>query len=692
MSVRLLHKALCLSLVAALFLGCSRGKQYHFFPDDGQLRHYKDVALEIEYPDAHTEPSPEATDTFAPRTLSDPNKPEYWPLTLQEAVQTALANSRVMRDLGGRVVTATRTVTTIYDPAVVESDPRLGVEGALSAFDANLSSSMFWEKNDRVFNNPTPAGGRNMPFDPNLPTGFQQDKGTFQAQLAKRNATGGVASVRNNTIYDANTASQNLFPSAWDTNIEAEVRQPLLQGGGLQYNRIAGPNGLPGLPTGVTLARINTDISLTDFEQGVRTLVSDVENAYWDLYFAYRDLDAKIAARNQALETWRVVNAQFAAGAFRGEADREAQAREQYYLFQAQVEDALSGTPRKGTQSGAISGGGVFQGPGGVYGSERKLRFLLGLPVNDCRLIRPSDEPTTVKVCFDWDETLCEALMRRVELRRQKWFVKRRELELIAARNYLLPRLDAVGLYRWRGFGDDLFHANGDGGPFDNAVQNLTNGDYQEWQMGFQFNMPIGFRQAIAGVRNAQLQLTRERAVLSEAELRVSHDLGEAFSELDRAYTLIHTNFNRRVAAEQQNVLLQNKYNNPPADRPVPIEFLLDAQRRRADAETAYYRSLVEYTLAIKNVHFEKGSLLDFNDVYLAEGPWQDKAYFDAKKRAHERSAGFRLDYGFTRPQVFSRGPIWQQTLDQAQPPEVVAPPHAPAPPARDTLPPPVAP
>ncbi|MEX0585734.1 MAG: TolC family protein, partial [Pirellulales bacterium] len=337
-------------------------------------------------------------------------------------------------------------------------------------------------------------------------------------------------------------------------------------------------------------------------------------------------LDAKIAARNQALETWRVVNAQFATGFDRREADREAQAREQYYLFQAQVEDALSGSPRKGTQSGNISGGGVFQAPGGVYGSERKLRFLLGLPVNDCRLIRPADEPTTVRVCFDWDETLCEALIRRIELRRQKWFVKRRELELIAARNYLLPRLDAVGLYRWRGFGDDLFHANGDGGPFDNAFQNLTNGDYQEWQMGLQFNMPIGFRQALAGVRNAQLQLTRERAVLSEAELRVSHDLGEAVAEMDRAYSLIHTNFNRRVAAEQQHVLLQYKYKNPPSGRPVPIEFLLDAQRRRADAETSYYRSLVEYTLAIKNVHFEKGSLLDFNEIYLAEGPWQDKA------------------------------------------------------------------
>ncbi len=51
---------------------------------------------------------------------------------------------------------------------------------------------------------------------------------------------------------------------------------------------------------GVLLARVNTDISIAEFEAGVRDLVSNVENAYWDLYFAYRDLDAKITARDSA--------------------------------------------------------------------------------------------------------------------------------------------------------------------------------------------------------------------------------------------------------------------------------------------------------------------------------------------------------------------------------------------------------
>lgn len=673
-ATRLLVLALCGGL---LWTGCRWGKEYHFLHDDGQLRYYKDVATEIEYPDAESGNAELIAAMMPPRTLRNEQPPEYWPVSLREAAQIALANSTVMRDLGGRVINAPQTVRSVYDPAIQESDPLYGVEGALSAFDASFSTSVFWEKNDRSLNNEILGGGTRI---------FRQDKGTFQSQIAKQTASGGLFAIRNNTGYDANNSPSNLFPSAWDTNFEVEARQPFLQGAGVDFNRIAGPGG-PGYhtPTGVVLARINTDIALADFEEGVRTLVSDVENAYWDLYFAYRDLDAKIAARDRALDTWRAVNALFVPGTAGGEADREARAREQYFLLQAQVEDALAGSPRRGTQTGVgASGGGAFQGLGGVYSSERRLRLLMGLPIDEARLVRPADEPTTARVVFDWYEVLPEATVRRVELRRQKWQLQRAELELLAARNYLLPRLDGVAQYRWRGFGDHLWRADSEGRDrFDNAMMDLTDGDFQEWQLGLLLDVPIGFRQAHAAVRNAELRVARERAVLSDQELQVAHDLGEAVAELERAYTAIQTTFNRRLAADQHLKLMENKYFNPPDPaNPTPIEFLHDAQRRRADADIAYYRALVEYSLAIKNVHFEKGSLLDYNEVYLAEGPWPAKAAIDARKRAHERSAGHELDYGCTLPREFSRGPYWQDALPGSMPEEI--------PPAGEDIPPPL--
>jgi len=147
--------------------------------------------------------------------------------------------------------------------------------------------------------------------------------------------------ARKNTTYDANNAPSNLFSSSWQTNLEAGFRHHLGRGGGLDYNRIAGPGALPGVYNGVLIARVNADSSILDFEMGLRDLVSDVENAYWDLYFAYRNLEAKIAARDAALNTWRVDRVYREQQS--GSGEKEARAREQYYRFEAQVLEALTG-------------------------------------------------------------------------------------------------------------------------------------------------------------------------------------------------------------------------------------------------------------------------------------------------------------------------------------------------------------
>ena len=58
----------------------------------------------------------------------------------------------------------------------------------------------------------------------------------------------------------------------------------------------------------------------------MRNLVSDVETAYWELYFEYRALDAVIAGRDSALTTWRKITRCTASAHKGGEADKEAQA------------------------------------------------------------------------------------------------------------------------------------------------------------------------------------------------------------------------------------------------------------------------------------------------------------------------------------------------------------------------------
>jgi len=70
-----------------------------------------------------------------------------------------------------------------------------------------------------------------------------------------------------------------------------------------------------------------------------------------------------------------------------------------------------------------------------------------------------------------------------------------------------------------RGFGKDLFDTpdNRYPGIFSSAWANLASAKFQEWQLGVEFSMPLGFRKGHAAVRNAELQLARERAIPERA-------------------------------------------------------------------------------------------------------------------------------------------------------------------------------
>lgn len=633
-----------LAATIAATLGC-RPQQPFYFHEDGDLSHYIGEATNIEYPDVEAERLGEVQGALAPLTLENPDPKEIWELSLEETMKIALDNAKVIRNLGGVVFGANgaqgepasltsqaASIPTMFDPAIAETDPRFGVEGALSAFDAQFETSVFWEKVD------SPTNVEAGPFSAFRPEVSEQDLGTFQAQLSKVYPTGSVFSISHNVNYEWSNVGIRLFPSDWRTNVEAQFRQPLMRGAGVMYNRIAGPGAIPGFNNGVMIARIRTDIALGDFEAAVRNLVRDVERSYWELYYAYRRLDAVKAGRDSALQTWRQAKAEYDVGGVRGRegqargsAQDEAQARQQYFLFDSTLKESLDN----------------------LYRTENALRYIMGLAATDGRLIRPANEPTTAKVNFDWFQSHTESLARNIELRQQKWRVKQRELELIASKNYLLPRLDAVGRYRWLGWGDNLIDQNkGDS----NAYSSLTDGLYQEWQIGLEMEMTLGFRRELAGVRNAKLLLAREREVLREAELEMSHQLTIAMRELDDNYHISQTNFNRYLAARDEVDAVLAAYEQGTTT----LDQVLDAQRRLAEAVNDYYRRLVDYNQSIMNVHFRKGSLLEYNGVFLAEGPWPDKAYFDALRRARARDASLYLDYGFTMPKVVSRGPISQ--------------------------------
>ncbi|HEY1785479.1 MAG TPA: TolC family protein, partial [Pirellulales bacterium] len=224
--------------------------------------------------------------------------------------------------------------------------------------------------------------------------------------------------------------------------------------------------------------------------------------------------------------------------------------------------------------------------------------------------------------------------------------------------------------YNYYGLGDQLIGGANPSGqgvqayPFNlvgsNAYRSLFSGQFQQYQLGLNFQMTLGFRAALSTLRYYQLNLAREKARLQDEELEVSHQMGDAVRNMQYNYNLAQTNFNRRVATEKQVAAVLAAFQ---ADT-VTLDLLLDAQRQRADAEVAYFRTLTDYQRGIAQVHYRKGSILEYDGVYLAEGPWPAKAQFDAHRLARQRDASHYLDYGFTRPDVISRGAYLQNTRD----------------------------
>ncbi|WP_417731166.1 TolC family protein [Rosistilla oblonga] len=598
------QKFLAAALMAAsgcALPGCIANWKLPPGPRDTTKSYYDTVATRIEYPDVKTlsnEASAAANSTAQPLTLEDPSQLPSWELTLEQAVQMAIGQGPVLRTLGVSVVDAPNATSTIYDPALVEANPLGGVEAALSDFDAQFAGQLFWQKNDQPQNvDPTGAVAFFRPL------AFQQTLANYNTELSKTTATGATFTARHNVIYDRPNSPGRFFSSDFAGFFEGEYRQPLMQGRGTEFNRIAGPNSQIGVYNGVLIARVNNDISLTDFEAAVIQTAYDVEQAYWDLYFAYRNLEAQLRGREAALQTFQYQELRLNVGA--GRSDEEAQARSQYYQFQVQVENGLAGEA-------------------GLYKLEQSLRYMLGLPAADGRLIKPATDPHDARVVFDWNTILNEGLERRVEIRRQKWNIKKRELELTAARLNKKPRLDFLGQYRWRGLGDHLI---GDDDTYlDSMYGEIAGGDFQEWQAGLELAFPVGLRRAAVAISHAQLNLSRERALMNETELRISHDLADASRDVQRQYQLLKTNFNRWVADRRQLEVLRERYRRG-ADN---INFLLQAQRQVISSESDYYATLVSYNLAMRDLHRQKGTLLAYNHIHMSEGGWHSPAYREA--------------------------------------------------------------
>ncbi|MBY0522071.1 MAG: TolC family protein [Gemmataceae bacterium] len=616
---------LSFGLAFAGLIGCKQ----QCYVRECDLDHYRTIGLtpELECTPG-TAIAPEAGNVRAPATVLDPDRPPRF-ISLAECIALALEqgsinNLRRSSILGiqaqnilngfaddelvqftGRGITGDQNIRVLaMDPAIQETD----IEASLAKFDARWQTSVNWTNTDR------PVGTALDTFQAARTNvrGIQLQDATFSTQLIKPLPTGGVSGITFRTDYELSNLNPRVNP-AWRPALQFAFEQPLLQGFGVEINQLRSthpgslltPFSVAGRVEGILLTRIRFDQARADFERNVNLMLINVEYAYWYLYGAYWELYSREQALRQAYEAWRINKARYEAG--RIPIQDFAQSRGQYETFRDQRITSL----------------------GKVLENERALRVALGLPVEDGTRLVPSDEPTLTPYVPDWNTALNEAenLVPELVLARQE--LKARQLDLINQKNQLLPDLRFTSTYDINALGSRL-----DGNSALGAMHNLGQDKFNNWSLGLRLDVPIGFRDAHAAVRASRLQLARSYNVMRDQELKVQRFLGLTYRRMFELYQNIEARRAQREAYAEQ---LQARFREFLAGRGT-LDFLLEAQRNWADALQNEYIAISQYNVSIAGFQYAKGTIQQYDNVTIAEGPLPGCAQVRAVEHARERN------------------------------------------------------
>lgn len=617
-------------VLLALFAGCKQNT----FLTEFDYEHYKNLMPAAVYElDPKATAKPVTPVVVRPATVVDPDrKPRY--LSLAETLAVSLeqgnigsqnaGNAGVAFDnlvtFQGRVIGGSDNIRVLQlDPAVAGTN----IENAMARFDAVWTTSMNWQNTDRPVGTPLDsfqAGASGL-------NAIRQADSTFSTGVLKPLASGGVAGITFKTDYQFTNLPARVNPS-YRPNLQFQFEQPLLRDFGTEINqlRAGGVNSLisPGIlnattaQDGILITRLRYDQSRAELERIVAVLLLNAETAYWNLYGSYWALYAREQAMRQGYEAWRISKARLDAG--RVTLADVAQTRGQFELFRGQRLAALDQ----------------------VLENERQLRNLMGLSAEDGTRIIPVDAPTLARFEPDWDSAYEECINLRPELALARKEVKVRQLELINQRNNLLPDLRFTSTYDVNSIGTGL-----DGPNSDNALRNLASNHFNNWSMGLRLNVPIGFRVANANVRIAKLELARAYEILHDQELRVGRTLSQAYRRMFTSYEQIKVQRAQREAFGEQlrirfQEFLAGRSAGGDAKRDT-IDILLEAQRFWADALANEYDAIVKYNNALVNFEYGKGTLLQHNNVVIAEGALPGVAQVRAVEHQRERSKALVL-------------------------------------------------
>jgi outer membrane protein TolC len=355
------------------------------------------------------------------------------------------------------------------------------------------------------------------------------------------------------------------------TSLTLSASQPLMQGGGRAANLAP-----------IVLARIETERSYFQLKDSMQELVRSVIQAYWDLVFARTDL----WAREQ-----QVRQLEFAV--------RQAEGQQRA----TQISESEVAQPRVSLATFQAT---VIATKANVLAREAALRSILGWPPYGPNRLVPVSPPAAEQLDLDWNLLLEIAEQYRPDIIELKLILEADQQQILIARNQALPRVDAVGLYRWNGLEGTM----PGGGYLSSSFDRST-----DWTMGINFSVPIGLRQSRAVLRQRELLIARDRANLDQGLLFTTHSLAASVRNLDQFYEQYEVFRDTREAARLNLDGQLARYSRGLIQFINALQAIVDW----GNVVSAEAQSLTQFNVEQANLQVETGTILETHGIRFME-------------------------------------------------------------------------
>ncbi len=405
--------------------------------------------------------------------------------------------------------------------------------------------------------------------------------------------TGGTVAVTGLLGKDTAESFFALLTPAYNTGFSIDLRQPLLQGLGIDPARRA-----------IRIAKLDKDRSVASLRRTVSDTVAEVERAYWRLVAARRTVD--VARKSVALAEQQKADTKVRIDAgVRPESDL--------------AEPVAEVERRKGE---------LFSAQELAKQSELALKLLVlgdaGDPLWD-RTVEPTDSPEAERKSVDLDAALAEAEQRRPELKDASLLVARQDVEIEAAKERVKPQLDLVASYGRRGLAGtanpDIISIGGLPitvpepliGSLGTSFGTIASNEFPDAFVGLALALPIGTRSARADAVIAEARKRQLATSYDQTRERVAVEVRNAILGLDTAA--------QRIEAARAGLAAARTQLEAETDRfAVGLStnfFVLTRQNDLARAEVTETSALTDYRIALTALARSTGTLLEERGIRI---------------------------------------------------------------------------